>query len=172
MADANGHAQGRVAPPLPEYTFPDSGYTVRLRKVSPMLRDDLEMDLRRKHPAPTPPVITTELGTEENPADPAYQAALLTWNGEHYERLGEAWFRALVDLGVECEIDDEAVARVRAWAAARDLPLDADDKYVFVRYCCVTTQEAIREFRDAASRRSTPTREVVDEHKAMFPGNV
>lgn len=46
---------GRQVPKLDEFTFPDSGITVQLRKVSPLLRDDVDAAVRRHNPPPTRP---------------------------------------------------------------------------------------------------------------------
>lgn len=168
---ANGHSRGRAVPPIPEYTFQDTGITVRLRKLSPLLRDDIDTDLRRRFPQPVPPIVETELGKEENAADPDYRERLARWSIEHVERLGEEWFRAIVELAIECEVDTEAVEKVRAYAKRRGLRLDDDDKYVFVRHVCIATKEDIADLRETVTRRSLPTQEAVDAHKATFRGD-
>ena len=51
----NGHLKGRAVPALPQFTFPDSGITVGLRRLSPDTQDRIARELSRKSPPPPAP---------------------------------------------------------------------------------------------------------------------
>lgn len=171
--------KGRQVPALEEFTFKDTGITVQLRKVSPLLRDDLDAMLRRTNPPPSPPLNTVPAGfgdapqkQEPNEADPDYAQALLKWQLEHFNRVGEALFALAVKRYVEVEVDHEAVAQLRADCAAIGIDLDPDDKLVYVSRICIGTNEDRVDLSNALFKRSSTFREAVDSHKATFRGDV
>lgn len=170
--------QGRQVPKLDDFTFPDSGITVQLRKVSPLLRDDVDAAVRRQHPPPDPPmqVIDTGFGDgatpQPNVADPAYRAAVLEWQTAHWGRVAEALMRLAVARYIEVEVDQEAVAQLRADMAALGVELDADDKYVYITRICIGSRADERDLSDALFTRQEQLREAVDSHKATFRSHV
>lgn len=172
----NGHQKGRAVPPLPEFVFKDTGRVVSLRKISPMLRDDIDMAMRREFPPPEPPVIEVDYGDrkvkEPNDADPDYDRLLRRWRIEHAERVSEQLLRVAIKRAVECEVDHEAVDQLRRDMAEIGITLDPDDKYVYVSRICIGTPEDLAELAAAIFRRSMPTPEAVEGHKAMFPGDI
>ena len=78
------------------YTFPDTGITVKIRKVSPLLLNEIQ----RKNQPPKPPMNEVKYGDETrlepNPADPEYQKAVQ----QHELDLELKLRRALLRLGV------------------------------------------------------------------------
>lgn len=168
--------KGRQVPALESFTFTDTGITVQLRKVSPLLRDDVDALLRRKFPPPQPPLSRGTEGfgeakMETNPADPDYQAALLKWQIEHYQRVGDTLLELGIKRYVECEVDQEAVKTLRADMAALGVELDADDKFVFVSRIAIGTRDDLDEFSNALFKRRQ-LQEAVDAHKATFRGDI
>lgn len=181
MQHVNG-TRGRAVPALPEHTFKDSGITIKYRKVGPMTNQRLAQAVRKEMPPPAVPTVETELGTEENPADPAYERAYKEWEQRAAVELNERMMRY---AALECDIpiDDRIraeVARVRrhlkiAKAPFEDDPeLDQDenDRICYVLHVACASSEDLREFGEAVRERSVPTEEAVQRHIATFPGDV
>lgn len=168
----NGHARGRAVPALVQHTFKDTGITVGIRKLSPLLRDDIDMALRNEFPEPEPPIVETELGKEANPADEDYLKRRAEWMVAHMERRSERMLRIAIKRGVEVEVDHEAVAQLRTDMAEQGVDLDPDDAFVYVTRICIGSSDDLQELYDALTKRSMPTREAVEAHKATFPGDV
>ena len=168
----NGHTNGRAVPALMTHTFADTGMTVGIRKLSPLLRDDIDIALRREFPEPAPPVVDTELGPEVNAADETYLKRRAEWMVAHVERRSERMLRVAIKRGIEVEVDADAVAALRADMAEQGVTLDDDDKFVYVSRICIGSTEDLQELYDALTRRSMPTRQAVEAHKATFPGDV
>src|SRR6478672_4729889 len=136
----NGHLKGRAAPALPQFTFPDSGITVGLRRFSPDTQDRISRELQRKSPPPAVPEIETELGTEENSADPDYQQAI----GAYWTRIQIETAERMVALAfrqMEVEVDQAALGRLKADMEEIGTPLDAekDDRELYIRHICITS---------------------------------
>lgn len=170
--------QGRQVPKLDDFTFPDSGITVQLRKVSPLLRDDVDAAVRRQNPPPDPPMQVVDTGfgdgatPQPNPADPAYRAAVLEWQTAHWGRVAEALLRLAVARYIEVDVDQEAVETLRADMAALGVDLDADDKYVYITRICIGSRADERDLSNALFTRQEQLREAVDSHKATFRGDL
>lgn len=169
---------GRQVPKLDDFTFPNSGIPVQLRKVSPLLRDDVDAAVRRQHPPPDPPMQVVDTGfgdgatPQPNIADPAYRAAVLEWQTAHWGRVAEALMRLAVARYIEVDVDAEAVAQLRVDMAALGVELDADDKYVYITRICIGSRADERDLSDALFTRQEQLREAVDSHKATFRGHV
>lgn len=179
MEHVNGHRQvGRVAPPLPEHTFKDSGITIRIRKVGPTTQQRLAQALMRDMPDPPVPVVETEMGREENPADPQWIAAC---EGIETKRRAELTQRLMLIAALEAEvvIDDQAradIARKRRNLHLIGIPDDANpeltpeeqEKVFYVLHVAAATPEDLGEFSQAVLRRSVPTEEAVQSQIATF----
>lgn len=167
---------GRYVPKLAEFTFPDSGITVSLRKVSPSLRTDIDAAIRRKYPVPDPPMQAAAEGfgdaaPQPNYADPDYRKLVAAWQIEHTKRLGDALLRLVIADYVEIDADElvAAVAELRQRMAAHGLGLpDEDDKYLFLTRICFATQADQADFQRAVFERVTPTRDEVESVRATF----
>lgn len=159
---------GRIPPALPEFTFAGSGITVKLRRVSPFLLGDVAKSLV----APKPPLNTVDYGNgpvqEANEADPTYLVAL----EDHRKEVGVRNMKALIRLGVECEVDDDAVQELRATMRDLGVELDPDDKWVYIVNIAITHEDELIQLRDAILRKSQPTEEAVQEQLADFHGEV
>lgn len=156
---------------LTDFTFRDTGITVKIRKVSPMLLPDIEASI----PKPAPPEQEVDYGEpvgkvrEKNLSDPAYTAAL----AERTVKVYQAWRRALIRRGVVLEGDQwqEAVKEYRQFIQAEigsPLP-EQDDHMVYVLSICIGTIEDQDDLINAITRRSQPTPEAIAEAKDSFP---
>lgn len=180
---------GRVVPALPAHTFKDSGITVSLRKLGPSVMTDLQTTVRKEWQRsddpdkrePKPPLAPGVGGeAEPNPADPDYITAHAAW----VQRvMGEASTRLLTLAAlysVECEVDTEAVARLRAAYKVSQVVADEDDaldqeqrdKIFYVTRICCATADDLKDLSIAVVRRSTPSEEGVQAHIATFQGAV
>lgn len=156
---------------IEQHTFKDSGYTVGIRKVSPLLM----IRLRERFPPPKPPKQLVDYGdgekrVEENPAHPDFREAQV-----EYETMIESKARRLlIKRGVVIEWDDEkreALADMRSyWKETFEDELDPDDDVAFVSYLCVGSDSDLEEFLEILMKRSQPTEGAVGEAQARFQG--
>lgn len=152
------------------FTFPDTGVTVSIRKVSPLLISEIQ----RKNPTPKPPLNKVMYGDdtryEENPADPDYIKAL----EDHGTKLEQAIRRALIRFGVVYELTAEDVRRVNElrefWQTDEGEQLVGSDMEVFISYLAIGTFEDLNDLVEAVTRRSQPTEKAVAEAAERFPG--
>lgn len=172
----NGHVKGRAVPPLPEHTFQDSGVTVRLRKIAPTTQTALALQIQREIPKPVPPVVETELGKEENEADPTYERQLKAWERECATELNKRLFK-LACLECDVEIDAEEIERKQVHFKAIGLEWDDDPRLTdeqnarvfYIQHIACATTDDMKEFYEAITRRSQPTEEAVQRHIETFP---
>ncbi|HUD74994.1 MAG TPA: hypothetical protein VMQ76_07965, partial [Terracidiphilus sp.] len=105
-----------------EFTLPDSGVMVRIKRIGPPLAKDLLRRVQKAIPKPQPPVQEVDLGGEKkmttNLSDPDYLAAVRDWNGD----MGMRYMEELVHYGVDADIDTASVAEMRANDSDGDLP--------------------------------------------------
>jgi hypothetical protein len=144
-----------------------NGITVVIKPIAPFLLNDA----RKKIAKPKPPVqkIPTYDGTgfieESNPAHPDYQAALQNYHEELGLFMGEVMMR----LGVEAEVDHDAVKQLREqWAKLNIGELDSDDAYCYIRYCLIETQEDFQNLIEAVTSRNNPTEKAVADAIETF----
>lgn len=179
----NGHVKGRAVPALPKITF-SSGYSVSVRRLPPMTQQRLaesiqRMDTVRGITRPAVPKVVTELGVEENTADPDYQAALVLWENaiklEFNDRLLTLVCLDSVDVPVTDDIR-QAIARKRryltkagAWQDDPDLEPDENDRVLFMLHIAAARGEDLQLLYRAVVELSEPTPEVVEQHIETFP---
>lgn len=180
LEHANGHRQkGRAVPPLPQFTFPDSGITVGLRRFAPDTQDLIARELMRQQPAPAVPLtegVEREDGTfemEENPADPDYQQALVA----HLNKINLQVSAKMVELALrrlEVEIDQQVVDHLKEDMAAIGTPLgdDLDDRMIYIRHICISSAYDLTAMMAYLTRRSLPTEVAVQEYLDSFRHNV
>lgn len=150
------------------FTFHDTGRTVKIKKVSPFITNQLN----QQFPPPPPPLEEVEYPNEKrmepNENDPTHQAALKKWRREQNERAQEL----LLDRGVDVELGEAEIAEVCElrdwWLATYKQALGGEDKFVYVRYICIGTPEDINDVVQAITRRSGPTPEAEAEARARF----
>lgn len=178
MEHVNGTQRGRVVAPLPTHTFKDSGITVRIRKVGPTTQQRLAQAITREFPEPSPPLVETEIGSEPNPADPAYVAAHAAWDQTTNRLLSE---RLMLIAALEAEVTIDAQAKADITRRRRSLELaktpyvddpelttEENERVFYILHVAAASPEDLGEFGAAVLRRSVPTEEAVQTHVATF----
>ena len=154
---------------LTEHIFKDTGKSVKIRKVSPMVAVDIEKSI----PRPKPPMNTVDYGNgpvqEANYSDPGYMNAL----EERQAEVGFASLRATIMRGVVVEGDEwkDEVLEYRKFifeTTEKELE-EKSDLIVYIMRICMGTQEDMNDLLLAISTRSQPTQEVIDQAKSRFP---
>ena len=175
-----GTMAGRIVPRLEEFTFPDTGITVRIRKFSPSLRDDIDAALRRQYPVPDPPMQAPvegfgEQAPQPNPLDPEYRERVAAWQLAHMARLSDKLLRVAIAQYVEVPDENDmagAVADLRDRMAPLGVELTDDAQYLYITRIAIGSREDLRDFETAIFTRSKPSRDEVDSIKATFRGDV
>lgn len=157
---------------LTDFTFKDTGITVKIRKVSPMLAADVAASM----PEPLPPEQEVDYGEprgkvmERNYSDPGYQAAVAA----HQKKIFSALQRVIILRAVIVEGDDwkEEVKEYRDFIKKMTgVPLDEpDDLVVYVLRVCVGSEDDLTDLLSAITRRSQPTQEAIEQAKRSFRG--
>lgn len=155
-----------------DYTFKDTGLTVKIRKISPMLAADVSASM----PDPLPPEQEVDYGEprgkrmEPNYGDPQYAVDLAA----HKQKVFAALQRVMIKRAVVVEGDEwkEAVQEYRDFIQAETgAPLaETDDLLVYVMRVCIGSQEDMMELLSAITSRSQPTQEAVEQAKRSFRG--
>lgn len=177
----NGRVKGREAPPetLYDFTFAGTGRTVQIRKLSALIRDEVRRQVKRSpgFEEPQPPMVEVDYGEgkirQPHRGHPVYQELLSDWNTRVTQEAADRLERLVIQRAVVCEVDEQAVAEIRAAMAAADTPLDEyDDHHVYVAFLCVGPQQDYNELLAAVFNRSLPSREAVQAHIDSFRGEV
>lgn len=169
--DANG-ATGGHAPR--EITLPDSGRTVRIKFVGPMLMNDIRKAVARAvGPRPEPPTQEVDYGNgskklEPNPLHPGYEASVREWHVAQ----GQVMLEKLLRYGVECEMTPEDEARLAELRADPDLALPEDDKLAFLTRLVASTERDQEALQEAIQGKAQPTEKAVAEALATFRPDV
>lgn len=155
---------GRTAPKTGEPVTLSSGITVWARKVSPYTMAAASKSVVK----PTPPLIDVDydgkIRSEPNEDDPAYVAALAEWQNAINLRAVDVMLR----LGLQVDIDQEALAERRAELAALGLEIDADDHLAYVKHIAIQTEDDMTLLAAAITKKSQPTEEAVQQHLETF----
>lgn len=175
---ANGHARGRVVPPLVELTF-STGVTVQIRPLALLTLQAIGTAARRELSAerPAPPLQdVTDLEGKKikiaNADEPGYLAALAEYDARVQMEIARRTMRVIALRAVEVEVDHEWVAQFRADMAVVDTAIDGDDKELYLYHYAAPTGEDIANLQRAVLQRSQPTEAAVKEHIDTFPGDV
>lgn len=159
---------------LTDFTFQDTGITVKIKKVSPMLAADVSASM----PEPLPPEQEVDYGEprgkvmEPNYSDPKYTAEI----AEHNKKVFQALQRAMIKRAVIVEGDDwkkEAQEYREFIQSTTGKPLEEpDDLLVYVLRVCIGSQEDMTDLLNAITKRSQPTQEAVEQAKRSFRGQI
>lgn len=173
--------KGRSAPTekLEPFTFPDTGRTVQIRKVSTLLRAEVRRQVLND-PAfaePAPPQSTVDYGDGSiqipHTGHPVYVQRRAAWQQRVAAAVGERLKPIAIRRGVVAEIDAPAVAAVRADMAALGVPLDDyDDAYVYVAFVCIGSEDDWVDLLRVIFERNAPAEAAIQAHMATFPGDV
>lgn len=154
-----------------EVVLPDSGATVRVKFVGPLLLNDIRKAAMKGLAKPEPPLETPyadKTRTEPNPLHPAYEAALAEYNTVMGMRFLEKLFR----YGVAYELTEADRARVAELRADVDLELPSDDLQVFVTRCLLQTDRDMEALQAAIMGYAQPTEVQVAVAAAAFRPNL
>lgn len=170
---------GRATPPLPEFTFPDSGITVKIRKMAPETAALVHKSLRKQRAAPEPPLNAVDYGDgktrmERNLADPFYSKELDAYQTWFNEESGKRLIKLILQEGVIVEFDAEEVSDFRARMADQDLAdeLEGSDRDVYLKHFCLKSGNDMQALMGAVMAHSQPTEEAVQTHVETFRGDV
>jgi hypothetical protein len=178
---SNGHVKGRAAPAekLESLTFEGTGRTVSVRKLPTFWRDTLRKQVRALpgFEEPQPPTVEVDYGEgklkREHRGHPIYQELLKEWRAKVEREVGERVTPFVIRRGVVCEVDPDAVAERRKWAAEDGLDLsEFDDHYIYVAFCCIGPFSDWTDLLKAVFERSSPQEAATAEYKAAFQGDV
>lgn len=157
---------------LTDFTFKDTGISIKIKKISPMLGADVNASM----PEPEPPEQVVDYGEpkgkvmEQNLSDPAYARSMM----EHRAQVFRVYRRVMVLRGVAAESlpdgwqDDVKVYRAFMEAQLGKVIDEPDDVVVYILRIAVGSEEDLEELIAAITRRSQPTQEVIDQAKATF----
>lgn len=142
-----------------------TGVTVWARKVSPYTMAAASKSITK----PQPPMVTVDLGdgkksTEVNEADPDYIAAVKEWQAAVSLRAVDVMLR----LGVQVDIDQDALADLRAQFAALGLTMDEDDHLAYIKHIAIASEEDMNALAAAITAKSQPTEGAVQDHLDTF----
>lgn len=186
----NGRQRGRAVPELPMHTFKDSGITVRLRKLSPVARDDVIAGVSRDlaDTKPQPPIVEVDYGQgkikEPHTGDPTYIRHLQEWQAGVSSEANARLFKLACLDAVEVEIGDSERALIARkqrymriagkveWQPDPNLHPEENDQWFYIAYVACASLEDIKEFYEAVLTRSQPTEAAIEQHKASFPSDV
>jgi len=180
MGSVKPKQKGRKVQKLPEFTFPGSGITVRIRQLGPFTLDQINRQVREEIEPPPVPKSMVNYGTpekpdmhvEENPADPEYKKAL----AEYERKIEESGARETIDTiikhAVVVEVDDDEVQAMRDFLLDLGTPkneLDAiSDHMIYVKHVCIKTAKDLQELQKFVIGESLPTEERVQAHEDSF----
>jgi len=157
---------------LTDFTFKDTGITVKINKVSPMVVDDV----RASVPEPLPPEQEVDYGEprgkvmEANYSDPRYLSEM----DKHERKLNALVQKVIINRAVVLEGDDwkKQVDDYRKFILeSTGYPLnEPDDILVYILRICVGSKEDMNDLVDAIIKRSQPTQEAIEQAKRSFRG--
>ena len=184
--------KGRSGPEYPDFTFPSTGITVKIRRLGPFTIDAIGVSSRKKKkqtsPRPEPPRHQVNYAAdneppryewEENPADPEYKRQLVQWEEETGREEAMSIIDTIIrnavilDLG-EAELTEVAAAR----SFLRDIGLDEEelakitDHEIYVKHVCIKATSDLNLLQEYVIGESMPTEELIQEHEDSFKSGV
>ena len=160
-----------------DLTLPDSGATVRVKFIGPMLMADIEKSVRRalakegKEP-PEPPLkpvnYSGNVVMEPSEDDPHYKKQLAAYEQER----GIRTLDKLLRYGVEYTLTDADRERLAALRQDAELELPADDAHAYVSRVLLQSENDLVAVQTAILSYAQPTEAQVAESIKSFPGGV
>lgn len=157
-----------------EFTCKDTGRKLTLGKIPFTLTDLLYKEYDRQFPPPDPPTEEVDYGEgqkirEPNILHPTYLRLTREHDLKRLEWVNERARHLFTEIAIDCEIDTDEVKRYRESMSKFGITLDENDKYVYVWYICIGTEEGHRELIQAIQKRSQPTEGSIKEALDRFP---
>lgn len=151
-------------PGLIPYTFKDTGRSICIKKISPLLI----MELNRQFPAPKPPLQKVDYGDERehwepNASNPAYLQELMDYNIEFQRKLQVLMVKRGTVIEWSQELRDEVAELRKFWKENFGQDLDADDDMVYILNLCIGSESDLEELLGVIARRSQPTAPAIQE---------
>lgn len=172
MDTTNEQGRGRRVPPYPSVTLPDSGYTVEARRIGIDALQQIRITAQREILKPTVPIVETELGSEENPADPDYKQALADWEDAVSTRAGHKLFDLIANYAILTPTDTDAVTELRQACSTVGAELPSDDRSVFVWSIVAPTERDHMALIAFVIGKSLPDEAAVQAQRDTFRGDV
>lgn len=147
-----------------------NGREVELGKVSPIFG----AELRKMYPAPKPPMqrIATADGAdfflEPNLEAESYKLAMTEYNVLVEEKLRLVIYKQGVKLTLSDAQKQEVADLRKFWKDSFDKELDPDDKYVYVAFCLISSEEEYNDLNNAITNRSRPGEAAIAEAIEQF----
>lgn len=147
-----------------EVTLPDSGVTLRIKRIGPLLANDIRRRLKSKLTKPQPPLQEVMIGDEKrmerNEANPTYIQELGEYNGQ----LGLMYLEELVRYGIVNDLDvngelKSEIAELRAMDDEGMLP--KDDFVLYVTRCALISKADMQSLQQSILGMFQPTEKAV-----------
>lgn len=160
------------------WTSQDTGRSVRIRKVSTLLRAEVRRQVLQSpgFEEPQPPTSTVDYGDSAihvvNRSHPVYQELLVEWNARVIREVSERLKVLVLKRGVvidDADIDQEAVAEVRTEVFGLET---YDDRHVYLAFVVIGTEEDWTDLLKAVLERSAPSEAAIQAHIATFPSDI
>lgn len=155
---------------MDNYTVKDTGITLKVRKVSPLLL----LKLRDRYPVPQPPTQLVDYGDgekrlEPNPSHPDFAAAQIAYDQMMEQKARELLIRRGVSVIWTAEARADLDELKSWWKENYDEELEGDDDYLYVSYIALGSDSDLEDLVNALVRRTRPTEEATKESLARFP---
>ena len=155
-----------------DFTFKDTGKSVKIRKVSPMVA----LDVDRTFPRPEPPMNKVNYGEgeilEANLTDPKYLSLMIERNSKVNDEVTRVVIlRGVVLEGDEWKAEVEEYKKFILETTGKELEENLD-AYIYIMRVCVGTQADLNDLLFEITQRSQPTEVAVQAAKDSFQGNV
>lgn len=151
------------------FTFKDTGITVSIRKVSPLLLAEVQRKLTPPKPPKNKIEIDGHVTYEDNYADPDYLMA----TQDHQVQVEATLRKTLIKFGIQYCLTEEDTKQVQElrdfWTESGGAELGTSDLEVFISYIAIGTVEDLQELMEAVTRRNLPTEGAIAEAIERFP---
>lgn len=158
---------------MKEITLPDSGKTIKVKRLARFLVREAMRDLQRKYPEPRPPRQPVDYGAgpewEENYSHPDYLEAMKRHERKLKDLTGQLSLELVIARCVVVEVDAEAVKALREDMRAVNIDLSPDDKYVYVTCILCETERDLKALQEGVLLDSQPTPEGIAAAQKSFP---
>lgn len=158
---------------LKPFKFPDSGVTVNIRKVSPLLALEVQRSVEKPQPPMEKVVMASgEESEEPNRSHPDYQDALAKYNVEIEEKTKKLLINRGVDIVLTEEMKKEVKELRKFMKEEFETELGLNDKEVYVSYIAIESAKDFESLIQAVLGAGQPTKQEVEASKESFQGEV
>lgn len=184
--------KGRSGPEYPDFTFPGSGITVKIRRLGPFTIDAIGVATRKRKkdtgPRPNPPMRQVNYAADDEPpryeweanlADPEYKRALAEWEMEAGREEAMSIIDTIIRNAVIVDLGEAELAEVGAARAfLRDIGVDEEeldkltDHEIYVKHICIKATSDLNALQEYVIGESVPTEELIQEHEDSFKSDV